>query len=106
MKHPETFDQEFKIATKISNFKAEDVKFFIAGGIVRIRCKNEQQQNELSASRKIGDIQVTASLPWALSQGGNTVNQNRPKKAIELKYVISGVATEITENEIQNAANC
>ena len=91
LKQPKTFDQELKAATKISNFKAEDVKFFPAKGIVRIKCKNEKQQYELSAVYKLGEIQVTASLPWALTQTENAVKQNRPKKAIEFKYVISGV---------------
>ena len=106
LKHPKTFEQDFKAATKISNLKAEDVKFFLAKGIIRVKCKNEKQQQDLSTIKKIGDIQVTASLPWALSQNENAVNQNRAKKPVEFKYVISGVATEITENEIKGAVDC
>ena len=82
LKHPKTFDQDFKAATKISNLKAEDVKFFLARGIMRVKCKNEKQQHDLSTVKKFGDIQVTASLPWALSQNEIAVKQNRAKNLL------------------------
>ena len=73
---------------------------------MRIKCTDERQQNSLSAISKIGEIRVTATLPWALKQSENVFRENRPEKIKEFKYVISGVATEISEAEIQNAAAC
>ena len=36
----------------------------------------------------------------------NAVKENQPIKVKEFKYIISGVTNEITEYEIQTAANC
>ena len=72
---------------------------------MRIKCIDESQQNNLLAITKIGEIRVTATLPWGFKQTENVIKENRPGKTKEFKYVISGVATEISENEIQNASS-
>ena len=73
---------------------------------MRLKCIDESQQSRLSAISNIGEIRVTATLPWALKQTDNVFRENRPAKIKEFKYVISGVATEISETEILNAAAC
>ena len=60
--------------------KLEDIKFFVAKGIVRIKCIDERQQSSLLAISKIGEIRVTATLPWALKQSENVFRENRPEK--------------------------
>ena len=98
LRQPKTFEKAFKEATKNAEIKLEDIQFFIAKGIMRIKCIDESQQNNLLAITKIGEIRVTATLPWGLKQTENVFKENRRGKTNEFKYVISGVATEIAEN--------
>ena len=84
------------------------IKFYLSKGIVRVSCHDEKQQGKLLKISKLGEIQVTATLPWMLTKSSESIeimdDKSKPEKAPKIfEYVISGVSKEVSENEIQNS---
>ena len=83
------------------------IKLFFSKEILRISCRNENQQKSLLELKTINGHNVTVTLPWALTKEKDQVfKDDKQKKQKTFKYVISGVSTDITEDEIKAASNC
>ena len=106
LKNPKTFERNLLEVDEGKDLDLNKLKFYLSKGIVRINCNDEKQQENCLKINKIGDIQVTATLPWMLSKTSETMESQPEKSSKIFKYVISSVSKEISENEIQNSISC
>jgi hypothetical protein len=96
-KNPNKFIADLKYVNGGINIEPQNVKCI--KDIVRIWCTNTEEQERLLDVAKIGDINVTITLPYA-----QTVSRTEVFKTY--KYVISGVPVDLKETEIKAFAEC
>ena len=108
IKNPKTFQKLIRDQFEGNSLDLSKLKFFLTKGILRVSCNNELQQEKLSKLNKLGELQVTVSLPWKDSKNSDKIDdQSKVGRQLKLhKYVISGVSREISVDEIKSALNC
>jgi hypothetical protein len=75
---------------------------------VKITCQNEEQYKHALQQNKIGEFEVSVTLPFSVikwkNEGKNeniiTTTKNETRKKQLTRIIIHGVAKELTENEI------